>query len=67
MLLRALLFVLAVFFLAAPAHASSTYWNLPPAQQPVGTVPDAVPLDQGTGCPNQGTPCYTAQTPSLGR
>lgn len=65
MLLRALLFVLAVFFLAAPAHASSTYWNLPPAQQPVGTVPDAVPLDQGTGCPSQGTPCYTAQTPSL--
>ncbi len=52
--------------LAAPsAQAASTVSGFPAASQPLGTLPDAVLLDQGTGCPTNVLPCTTSQSPSL--
>jgi hypothetical protein len=56
--------MLAALIAAGTAQASSTFSGLPAATQPLGTVPDYVPMDQGTGCPN-GSPCATVQSPSL--
>lgn len=47
------------------ANAASTVSGLPQATQPLGTTPDAVLLDQGTGCPTNVSPCTTKQSPSV--
>ncbi len=47
------------------AYAAGIVSNLPAASQPLGTLPDAVLLDQGTGCPTASAPCVTSQSPSL--
>jgi hypothetical protein len=65
MLFRALALVLAIFGCGTAAQASSTFAGLPQAAQPVGSIPDAVPLDQGSGCKFNTSPCTTVQTPSL--
>jgi hypothetical protein len=65
MLFRALALVLAILGCSVAAQASSTFSNLPPAAQPVGSIPDAVPMDQGSGCKFGTSPCATVQTPSL--
>lgn len=58
---------LSLFLLLAwcgVANAASSFSGLPAATQPVGSIPDAIPLDQGTGCPTNVSPCVTKQTPS---
>jgi hypothetical protein len=57
--------LLIVAGLAAPVLAQGTFSGLPPASQPLGNVPDFVPLDQGTGCPTNTAPCTTSNSPSL--
>ncbi len=47
------------------AQAAGIVSGLPQASQPLGTLPDAVLLDQGTGCPTATAPCTTSQSPSL--
>ena len=64
MLSRALVVAIGIMGASIAAHAASTYSNLPPATQPLGSVPDAVPMDQGTGCTTNTQPCATVQSPS---
>lgn len=57
-------FVFALL-IGSAAQAAGTVSALPLASQPLGTLPDAVLLDQGTGCPTATAPCTTSQSPSL--
>jgi hypothetical protein len=58
--------LLAAAVVAIPvAWAASTFSGFPSATQPLGGLPDYVPMDQGTGCTtNPPTSCTTVQTPS---
>jgi hypothetical protein len=58
--------LLAAAVVAIPvAWAASTFSGFPSATQPLGGLPDYVPMDQGTGCQtNPPTNCTTVQTPS---
>ncbi len=61
-----LLAALVAVLLAMPSvHAASVVSGYPNASQPLGNIPDAVLLDQGTGCPNNVPPCTTSKSPSL--
>jgi len=51
--------------IAGEAGAAGVASGLPAAAQPLGGVPDAVLLDQGTGCATATAPCATSQSPSL--
>jgi len=61
--------IAAALFAIPVAWAASTFSGFGPANQPVGSTPDYVPLDQSTnsttGCLNNPpTNCQTVQTPS---
>ncbi len=65
-LMRRLSLVLcALLALGSVGHAASVVSGFPQASQPLGNIPDAVLLDQGTGCPGNVPPCTTSQSPSL--
>jgi hypothetical protein len=55
----ALILLLGLLGFAAPASAHSA------ASQPLGLTPDAVILNQGSGCPTNTTPCATVWSPSV--
>ncbi len=64
--MRWLLLILYVtLLLGSVGHAASVVSGFPQASQPLGNIPDAVLLDQGTGCPGNVPPCTTSQSPSL--
>src|ERR1700675_2414750 len=59
------IFLLTALLFSVTAHAAGVVSSLPQASQPLGTLPDAVLMDQGTGCPTATAPCVTSQSPSL--
>ena len=64
MIRRTLLALALALLCGAPAMAAGTFTGLHPADVPLNGV-DAVPLDQGSGCPTSTAPCVTSKVSSL--